>query len=493
MRNIAAIAVLIIGVLALGWWGSVDHAPDMEEDVTAGANALVVPTTHPIDVSVAGRDITVTGIADSDEELALIKDAFKDVEGLRKVHDDLEVLERGEPFVAGASADMGDVSFEGMVPTEAVRAELATATGVDTSALNLRSGAPDGWGEAAAVALNVSKMLRSGDMVLSGTELSISGEVEDDAVSESAHAALRDLPEGYTSEANFTLRPDLNLLSWNTVEGTTNAVAEIDGSLVTGRLGGTVDSLGAADTQLADTTTTLGDVDARLAALGAWSSVIDGVDLSLRQTVVTVAAGVDPTAVAVGLEEGFGDMDYLVVAAEGQDGDTRENAVTGQSERFAFGNWLPVMDFDPSLENCAQASADVQAGSKVNFVTGTAVLDARATRAVNGFAAVIGHCFANADLAVELAGHTDSTGDPAANLVLSQQRAEAVLTALSTRGVDASRVTATGYGDAQPIADNGTPEGQAANRRTELNWSQGTPAPAPQPAQPAQPETANNT
>ncbi len=66
----------------------------------------------------------------------------------------------------------------------------------------------------------------------------------------------------------------------------------------------------------------------------------------------------------------------------------------------------------------------------------------------------------------EIEGHTDNVGRASANLALSQRRADAVRLALITRfGVDASRLTARGYGDAQPVADNSTAEGRAQNRR----------------------------
>jgi len=69
---------------------------------------------------------------------------------------------------------------------------------------------------------------------------------------------------------------------------------------------------------------------------------------------------------------------------------------------------------------------------------------------------------------VEVAGHTDSQGDDAHNLELSDRRARAVMAYLVERGVDASQMTAKGYGETKPIADNGTSQGRAKNRRVEL-------------------------
>src|SRR5690606_32523088 len=65
-------------------------------------------------------------------------------------------------------------------------------------------------------------------------------------------------------------------------------------------------------------------------------------------------------------------------------------------------------------------------------------------------------------------GYTDSVGGDAYNLDLSQRRAQAVQSALVQRGVDPSRITTRGYGKAHPVADNGSPEGRAMNRRVEI-------------------------
>lgn len=66
----------------------------------------------------------------------------------------------------------------------------------------------------------------------------------------------------------------------------------------------------------------------------------------------------------------------------------------------------------------------------------------------------------------EIGGHTDSSGSDAYNQKLSQRRADAVKDMLVTRfGIDASRLTAVGYGETKPIASNATADGRAENRR----------------------------
>ncbi|MFN6014687.1 MAG: OmpA family protein [Flavobacteriales bacterium] len=71
-------------------------------------------------------------------------------------------------------------------------------------------------------------------------------------------------------------------------------------------------------------------------------------------------------------------------------------------------------------------------------------------------------------LKIEISGHTDNTGSATLNETLSQSRAEAVVTYLTTKGIIASRMTAKGYGSAKPISTNNTDDGRQLNRRTEF-------------------------
>ena len=74
----------------------------------------------------------------------------------------------------------------------------------------------------------------------------------------------------------------------------------------------------------------------------------------------------------------------------------------------------------------------------------------------------------NPDLKFEVGGHTDSDGDDAANMQLSQKRAEAVKAQLVQLGIAAARLSTKGYGESQPMADNASLEGKAMNRRVEF-------------------------
>jgi OOP family OmpA-OmpF porin len=101
----------------------------------------------------------------------------------------------------------------------------------------------------------------------------------------------------------------------------------------------------------------------------------------------------------------------------------------------------------------------------VNFDNNSATLRPDADEILDKAAATLKEW---GDVKVEVAGYTDSNNTDAYNLDLSDRRANAVREYLISKGIDAARLTGKGYGEASPIADNGTAEGRAKNRRVEL-------------------------
>ena len=100
---------------------------------------------------------------------------------------------------------------------------------------------------------------------------------------------------------------------------------------------------------------------------------------------------------------------------------------------------------------------------RLTFKTGSAELDEEKSKEQLTNIHEILKAFPNVKL--KIGGYTDNTGDAAANLKLSQDRANTVLNALVARGTDKARLEAEGYGDQHPVGDNATEEGRAQNRR----------------------------
>ncbi len=105
----------------------------------------------------------------------------------------------------------------------------------------------------------------------------------------------------------------------------------------------------------------------------------------------------------------------------------------------------------------------------VNFATDSAAIDP-ASAVVLDVAAEQLRARPNVKVVVE--GHTDSTGSDAYNQALSQRRADSVAKYLASKGVSASRLTARGMGESNPVASNDTREGRALNRRVALEVRQ---------------------
>lgn len=101
----------------------------------------------------------------------------------------------------------------------------------------------------------------------------------------------------------------------------------------------------------------------------------------------------------------------------------------------------------------------------IQFETGKAVIRKTSYSILDNVAQVMKE---NPDYFLDIKGHTDNQGDSEKNRQLSSDRAESVRSYLISKGIDASRMTAEGFGDTIPVMSNDTKEGRAANRRVEF-------------------------
>jgi len=122
--------------------------------------------------------------------------------------------------------------------------------------------------------------------------------------------------------------------------------------------------------------------------------------------------------------------------------------------------------------------------SDISFDTGRADIKPNLRPILDQFAQGLGQ---QPNTEVLIVGHTDSTGDAAINNPLSVARANSVRDYLAARGVDPHRIRTEGHGEREPIADNNTEAGRAANRRVEIYLAEravasAAPVTAPAPA-----------
>jgi len=101
----------------------------------------------------------------------------------------------------------------------------------------------------------------------------------------------------------------------------------------------------------------------------------------------------------------------------------------------------------------------------VNFKSGSAEMTFDSYQAIEP---LIAQLKKYPEVTIEIRGHSDSMGNYAKNMEISQQRADSGRRYLISKGIDSNRVSAAGFGSASPIADNRTAAGRAQNRRIEV-------------------------
>ncbi len=122
-------------------------------------------------------------------------------------------------------------------------------------------------------------------------------------------------------------------------------------------------------------------------------------------------------------------------------------------------------DINPELVVVNRDLGKIEIKQKVYFDTNKATIKKVSFQLLNEVAEALR---ANPSMEVMVEGHTDSVGSDAANLKLSNARANSVRAYLVQQGIDSTRLTALGFGEGRPISDNTTAEGREANRRVEF-------------------------
>ena len=125
-------------------------------------------------------------------------------------------------------------------------------------------------------------------------------------------------------------------------------------------------------------------------------------------------------------------------------------------------------DFDTAVDKALSAAKPEEKIIRLDYVyykTGSAELDDKSKYELDNLVAVLNKY---PNMTIEISSHTDSDGDDASNLTLSQARSGSVFTYLQGKQVADSRLRSKGYGETKPVDTNDTDEGKAKNRRTEF-------------------------
>ena len=124
----------------------------------------------------------------------------------------------------------------------------------------------------------------------------------------------------------------------------------------------------------------------------------------------------------------------------------------------------PAPPSQAEVDGCQKAFDELLGADSIMFTTNRADIRRGSIGLLDQLVEVASDC----DVNIAIEGHTDSRGSVELNNALSQARADSVRGYLIDNGVDAERISAKGFGSAQPIADNNTIGGRQANRRIEF-------------------------
>ena len=141
-------------------------------------------------------------------------------------------------------------------------------------------------------------------------------------------------------------------------------------------------------------------------------------------------------------------------------------AIAAETVTIALDEISEVELSEDPLEACQTSFDLIMDANAVVFNRGSAEISRESGVTLDKIMAVSAFCADN--LQFEVGGHTDNSGDRAANVTLSEARAQAVANYMAATGFDTARLIVQGYGPDQPKLDNATPEGRAANRRIEF-------------------------
>src|ERR1700709_2509862 len=442
------IPLVILWVFA-AWTSTTALESDLVQRATAALKDTVLDKTK---IAVAGRDVTFSADAFSEDGRRSAVASGDAVPGVRLVNADSRLVPEARPFVWSAERDVVRVTLGGSTPLPAIKGRLLDAAraslgGIDVAdQMGLARGAPPRFDAAALLLIDQVGKLKDGKITISDTQVSLSGMARDLGGREAIAAALKNLPEGFSAAANEIKAPPYIFQAYkDPVAVTVTLTGYVPDNNVHAALAAAAGrkffSEKVVDNLKASVGAPAGFANAVVPALGALSRLSTGtLVISDREVKLSGDALYDAAAVQIrGLaREGFQFKPEISVKPAAAPGD----ATVGQ-----------------------QLFSDLLAKGKIRFESGRATIDPDSAGLLDRLIETALRCpTAN----IEIAGHTDGDGEDGFNQALSEKRAQAVMDYLVKAGLPVGRFTAVGYGSRQPVAPNETDEGKAQNRRIDF-------------------------
>jgi OmpA-OmpF porin, OOP family len=429
----------------------------LEFDLGARATAALKDTLlDKTSIAVGGRDVTFAAEAFSEDGRRGAVAAVEAVLGVRLVNDETRLVREAKPFVWSAERDVAKVTLGGDAPLPASKGKLMEAAhaalgGIEVAdQMNLARGAPARFDDAALLLIDQIGKLKDGKIALSDTSLTLSGMARDLGGREAIAAALTGLPEGYTVAANDIKAPPYIFQAYK------------DPVALTLTLSGYVPDNNAHSALVTAVERKFFDekvVDNLKASVGApqgfSSAVVPALGALSRLSTGTLVVSDREVKLS-------GDALYDAAAPQ-----IRAGLLKDLPQGFQAKADISVKPSSAPVDAtvCQQLFTDLLGKGQIHFSPGRATIDPDSAGLLDRLIETALRC---PTTNIEVAGHTDSDGEDAANHALSEKRAQAVADYLVKAGLPVNRFTAVGYGSAQPIATNDTEEGKAQNRRIEF-------------------------
>lgn len=439
--------------IAAIWTGTAPLEKELAQRVATALKEVVLDRPA---IDVAGRDVRLSADAFSEDGRSSAVAQVEAVSGVRLVEDNTRLVPEAHPFVWTAERDVTRITLSGNAPLPAVKARLmdaaraAAGNGEVADRMTMARGAPPRFDAAALILIDQLGRLKEGKLTLTDTAVRLSGMARELGSREAIAAALKTLPEGYSVAENAIQAPPYVFFAnkdpvANTVTLSGYVPDNNVHAAIIAAVGRKFFSEKLVDNLKASIGAPAGFANAVPAALGALSRVSTGaLEISDRNVKLSGAAlyPIAADQIASGLKSDL------------------PQGWTATSD-------LSVKPVSSAVDAtvCQQLFAELLGKASIRFESGRANIDPDSRGLLDRLIETAMRCpTAN----IEIAGHTDSDGDSAANQALSEKRAQAVVDYMVKAGIPAERLTAAGYGSSQPVAANDTDEGKAQNRRIEF-------------------------
>jgi OOP family OmpA-OmpF porin len=445
------IPLAILWVLA-AWATTVPMEADF---IARAAAALKDSVLDQTTISAAGRDITLSAEAFSEEGRSDAVASVEAVPGVRLVNDSTILVPEAKPYVWTAERDVVKVTLSGSVPLPIVKSKLLdaarkTLSGVEVvDRMVFARRAPPRFEAAALLLIGQVAKLKDGKITISDNTINLSGMARELGGREAIAAALKNLPEGFSVANEIHAPPyifDANkdpvaatlTLSGNVPDNASHAaiVASAERKFFGEKI---IDKLKASLGAPADFASVVTRALGSLSRLSTGTLEVSDRDVKLSGDALYDAAGNQIRT------------------------DLPKDLPRGWQTKTEVSVKPAAAPVDPTV--CQQLFTDLLSKSKIRFDSGRSTLDPDSIGLLDRLTETAMRCPA---ATIEIVGHTDSDGDDTFNQTLSERRAQAVADYLVKAGMPADRFKPMGYGSTQPVAANDTDAGKSQNRRIDF-------------------------